>query len=62
MESFLISNVRNYDNLGVELIANDRVCPMALSPVKARPGGGEGGGCLGSQESQSLGLVNATMG
>lgn len=39
MESFLISNVRNYDNLGVELIANDRVCPMALSPVKARRGG-----------------------
>ena len=41
MESFLISNVRNYDNLGVELIANDRVCPMALSPVK------RGGGVLG---------------
>lgn len=38
MESFLISNVRNYDNLGVELIANDRVCQMALSPVTGKGG------------------------
>lgn len=27
-----------YDNLGVELIANDRVCRMVLSPVKGKGG------------------------
>ncbi|KAF3970802.1 hypothetical protein CMV_005531 [Castanea mollissima] len=38
MESFLISSVWNNDNLGVELIANDRVCRMVLSPVKDKEG------------------------